>query len=573
MRQVMTKKQLAEDCALLILGAFRRYNEDFRALTQRTGRSFQRQDWQDVQACAVERIDLYDISVGQTQFKVSGLLDELKFDEEVWSLIKARYRELIEPEIDKELHKTYFNSMTRRTFGTVGVNASIEFVNIQRKPTDGIKTPVAIRRYTATESLDETLGQMLRDFELQRAYAQLSGCITFIQSHLSQIYGEDAGPIDFEMLQPHFFRGTRAYIVGRMVHRDEHRPFVLALMHMEGGLVVDAVLTSANAVSILFGFTRSYLHVDLETVGDTVLFLEKILPRKSIDEIYTVLGRAKQGKTERYRSLFRHLKASPDSEQFVVAPGSKGMVMAVFTLPSYDLVFKVIRDRFAYPKTVVRQEVLDSYELVFKHDRAGRLVDAQEFKRLTFDRNRFSQPVLDELLTENANSVIADENTLTIKHLYLERRITPLNLYLNDADPEHAKDIVSDYGQAIKDLSRCNIFPGDLLLKNFGVSRHERVIFYDYDELCLVTDCNFRRIPKPRHDAEEFSSEVWYDVGSNDIFPEQFVSFLGLSGELLAHLKSRHGEILTAEYWQQVKERLQAGEVLDFAPYNQSRYA
>lgn len=569
----MTKKQLAEDCALLIFGAFRDYNKEFRALTQRTGRSFQRQDWQDVQACAVERIDLYDISIGQTQFKVSGLLDELKFDEEVWSLIKARYRELIEPEIDKELHKTYFNSMTRRTFGTVGVNASIEFVNIQSKPTDGITSPVATRCYTAKESIHDTLGKMLQDYKLQPPYANPDRCVAFIQTQLRQIYGEEPGAIRFEMLQPHFFRGTRAYIVGRMLHRGEHRPFVLALMHVESGLVVDAVLTSANAVSILFGFTRSYLHVDLETVGDTVLFLEKILPRKSIDEIYTVLGRAKQGKTERYRSLFRHLQASPEQEQFVVAPGSKGMVMAVFTLPSYDLVFKVIRDRFAYPKTVVRQEVLDSYDLVFKHDRAGRLVDAQEFKRLTFDRRRFSQPVLDELLTENTNSVIADEHTLTIKHLYLERRITPLNLYLNDAQPEHAKEIVGDYGQAIKDLSRCNIFPGDLLLKNFGVSRHERVIFYDYDELCLVTDCNFRRIPKPRYDAEEFNAEVWYEVGPNDIFPEQFVSFLGLSGELLAHLKSQHGDILTAEYWQQVKERLEAGEVLDFAPYNRSRYA
>src|SRR6185503_2509662 len=112
--------------------------------------------------------------------------------------------------------------------------------------------------------------------------------------------------------------------------------------------------------------------------------------------------------------------------------------------------------------------------------------------------------------------------------LYTERRMTPLNLYLREVDSRHAQDAIVDYGEAIKDLARTNIFPGDMLLKNFGVTRHRRVIFYDYDELCLLTTCHFRDLPAARDDLEETGAEPWYYVGPHDIFPEEFLTFLGL---------------------------------------------
>ena len=185
-----------------------------------------------------------------------------------------------------------------------------------------------------------------------------------------------------------FYQMTRAYLVGRISGKGWMLPFVLALKNTESGVLIDAVMMDESTVSILFSFTRSYFHADLPHVGQAVVFLKSILPRKPVSELYTVLGRAKQGKTERYRELFRHLQQSTD--QFVHAPGDKGLVMICFTLPSFDVVFKIIRDRFAYPKNILREEVLKKYELVFKHDRAGRLVDAQEFKRLKFPRARFA---------------------------------------------------------------------------------------------------------------------------------------------------------------------------------------
>jgi isocitrate dehydrogenase kinase/phosphatase len=319
----------------------------------------------------------------------------------------------------------------------------------------------------------------------------------------------------------------------------------------------------------VFSFTRSYFHVDLERVAEAVVFLKSILPLKPVSELFTVLGRARQGKTERYRELMRNLERT--SDLFVHAAGERGLVMVCFTLPSFDVVFKVIRDRFAPPKTVLRQEVMDKYRMVFIHDRAGRLVDAQEFRRLRFPRARFAPELLEELRREAVDTVHEDGDDLVIDHMYIERRMTPLNLHLREAEPADAERAVIDYGQCIRDLAYTNIFPGDLLLKNFGVTRHGRVIFYDYDELCRVTDCNFREVPPATNEEDEMRGEAWFYVADNDIFPETFISFLGLNDSQRAALLRMHGEILTAAFWRGVQQRLTDGEVLEVLPYHPHR--
>ena len=362
-----------------------------------------------------------------------------------------------------------------------------------------------------------------------------------------------------EVIRPVFYQISRAYLVGRIVGRDFVTPLVIALKNTDGGVLVDAVMLAEDDVSIVFSFTRSYFHVDLERVAEAVVFLKSIMPRKPVSELFTVLGRARQGKTERYRELMRNLDRT--SDQFVHAAGERGLVMVCFTLPSFDVVFKVIRDRFPYPKTVLREEVMAKYQLVFIHDRAGRLVDAQEFRRLRFPRARFAPELLEELRRETADTVHEDGADLVFDHVYIERRMTPLNLYLRAAAAADAERAVLDYGQCIRDLAYTNIFPGDLLLKNFGVTRHGRVIFYDYDELCRVTDCNFRDVPPATNAEDEMRGEAWFYVADNDVFPETFINFLGFNDEQRAALLRMHGEILTAAFWRGVQQRLREGEV------------
>jgi isocitrate dehydrogenase kinase/phosphatase len=297
--------------------------------------------------------------------------------------------------------------------------------------------------------------------------------------------------------------------------------------------------------------------VELGTVRGAVNFLRGLLPDKPVDELYSVLGRVRQGKTERFRYLARHLRRSEDV--FVAAPGDKGLVMLVFTLPSYHLVFKVIRDRFGHSKTVTRQDVIDSYRLVSRHDRAGRLIDTQAFRLLEFPRDRFQPALLEELLRDGSRSVRLEGDRVVLDLVYIERKLRPLNLYLREASRVRVEAAVRDYGAAINELAEINIFPGDMLLKNFGVTRHGRVIFYDFDEIALLTDCNFRRLPKARDDEVALSEDTWFEVGPRDVFPEQFEHFLGMNDELKRQFVAEHGDLLTPQWWRACQERAPAG--------------
>jgi isocitrate dehydrogenase kinase/phosphatase len=361
------------------------------------------------------------------------------------------------------------------------------------------------------------------------------------------------------------YRGKGAYLVGRIFRESVVFPLVLALLNTPGGIVVDAVLSDENDVSILFSFTRSYFHVDVEKPSELVSFLKTIMPRKRIAELYISIGQNKHGKSELYCDMLHHLSRS--DKKFEIAEGERGMVMEVFTMPDYDLVFKVIKDHFTYPKHTTRNEVMGKYDLVFKHDRAGRLVDAQEFEHLKFSRSRFSDELLSVLQRNASQNVIVSQDQVVIGHAYIERRVTPLNIYFKEADEAEARAAAVDYGNAIKDMAGSNIFPGDLLIKNFGVTRHGRVVFYDYDELCLLSVCKFRIKPRSGTYEEEISSEAWFGVGSNDVFPEEFRNFLGLDGTLRDIFIEHHSDLFDAAFWQQVQSRLRSGEIIDVFPY------
>lgn len=559
---------LAARAAALLRDGFADYHARFAAITQRARRRFEERDWAGARSDAVERIELYDRCVGEASTRLADLLGESATDRALWRLIRDGYAALIAELLDQELYKTFFNTLSRRSHRIRGVEPDIEFVALDIEPTDRIAEPVARHAYAASSQLSRTLRSLLEDYSFSVPYRDVADCAAKLAASLAAQLDEWGEPpvIALEMLQTVFYRERRAYLVGRVFGDKRFAPCVIALMNTDEGIRADAVLTRREHIAVLFGYTRSYFHADLPTVGDAVVFLRTLLPRKPVDEIYTVLGRAKQGKTERYRHFFRHLGSVPD-EQFVHAEGERGMVMLVFTLPSYPLVFKLIRDTFAYPKNVARDEVQAKYRLVFHHDRVGRLVDAQEFRFLRFRKSQFDPALLEELLSGCKLSVIDDGDDIVVSHCYIERRLRPLNLYIKEVDEADALRAAIDYGQSIKDLARSNIFPGDLLLKNFGISRTGRAIFYDYDELCLVTECRFRALPTARSDDEEMHHGAWFHVDENDVFPEQFPRFLGLSPAQQQALLDAHGEIFDVRWWLEVQERLRGGGYADVPPY------
>ena len=557
--------------AALILDAFLDYNARFSDITRRAKRRFERRDWKYVRVDAHARIDLYDVCLKETLGRLELLLEERVRSRQIWASMRGEFELLIGPMLDRELPKTFFNSLSRRYFHTSGVAADIEFVALDQEPTAGIEDAVDLHRYSAADGLDAVCERILADYPFANGYADIGACVKVIARTLGQRMRARGGarPHTIELIKTAFFRERRAYLVGRAVARSGITPLVIALVSAEDGVRADAVITEVDQVSLLFSYTRSYFHVDLPTVADIVVFLGGLLPHKPVEELYTVLGRAKQGKTERYRHLFRHLEAHPE-ERLVRADGERGMVMAVFTPKAYPLVFKVIRDQFAYPKDIARRQVEEKYRLVFRYDRIGRLVDAQEYRYLRFPRRQFDEGMLEELLGECAETVVLDGEEVLVRHCYVERRLRPLNLFVREADDEAAVRAMLDYGQSIKDLARSNIFPGDLLLKNFGLTRGGRAIFYDYDELCLLDTCCFRHLPEARDEDETRPLEEWLTVREGDVFPEMFPRFLGVPARLREALIARHGEIFDAEWWREVQQGLARGDYSDIPPYPQS---
>ncbi len=552
--------------AAIIHEAYLAFDEAFSAVTRRAPQRFATRDWRSAQRDAKERLQLYRSAIDAALDELERRLGFTSLPRPGASGLKERFAGLVAGRNDRELAETFFNSVTRRLLQIRGVDPTLEFV--VSDPASGATPPVlAYERHSRAGATSDFLEALLRRARVDAPWAHLKSDARAVAERVEASVGRwPGGALAADVVPALFYRGKGAYLVGRLCGRgDRQLPLVLALLNEREGVRVDAALLDEASASIVFGFTRSYFAVETSCPKALVGFLKSIMPGKRLAELYTALGHNRHGKTELYRELVQHLRDS--AARFELAAGERGMVMAVFTLPSFDLVFKVIRDGFPEPKAITREGVMEKYDFVFRHDRAGRLVDAQEFEHLRFRRARFSEPVLEELLATASGSVTAGEEDVDIRHVYVERRLKPLNLYLAESSPGEARAAVIDYGQAIRDLAATNIFPGDVLLKNFGVTRHGRVVFYDYDELARVTDCRFRRLPVPRDDDEERAAEPWFYVGPNDVFPEEFEPFLGLRPALLSAFRQAHGELLTPEYWRRLQARIESGDIVDIFPY------
>ncbi len=561
-----------EKAAALVVAIYQAYADEFAGVTRRARRRFETRDWRGTQTDAAARLALYRRFLDECEAALRGRLGPAAGDRALWVRARSAFAGLMEERDDAELAETFYNSATRRVLGTVGADPEVECLEFPASGPLERSAPMVFDSWPVGESSREALCAILRRCGWQAPYADLEGDATRgaapVDARLRQL-GWNGEPLRVDVLREPFYRNKGAYLVGRIRGASELVPLVLPLVHRPDGIALDAVLLTADEASIVFGFSWSYFFVDAPHPRGVVTFLRSIMPHKRVDEIYTSIGHNKHGKTELYRNLMRHLDR-PEA-RFAFAEGDEGMVMGVFTLPSFNIVFKIIKDVFGAPKQTTRRRVMDKYHLVFQHDRVGRLADAQEFERLEFRRRCFPDDLLAYLQRVAGESVLVDGERVVVRHCYAERRVTPLNLFLERAEPPAARDAILDYGNAIKDLAGADIFTGDMLLKNFGVTRNGRVICYDYDELCLLRDCRFRRLPPPRSLEDELAAEPWFHVGEMDVFPEEFAAFLVPAGALRDAFLAAHADLLTVEFWQRTQERLRGGEIFDFYPYKQSR--
>jgi len=540
------------EIARTILRGFNKHFEIFRAATREAHDNFIIGAWMDSRRAAIRRISLYDIRTRETIAELRARSDTDKFDPELWQEIKFYYMGLLYHHRQPELAETFYNSVFVGLFERHYYNNDFIFVrpsvSTERLDSDD---PVYHCYYPIREGWRAVLTRLLEDADIGLPFGNLQEDVRNITADMRRhknLPRTLAQHFQIQMLSPTFYRSRSAYLVGRVINGPDRYPFILRVRRGEDGTAyVENLISDRKEVASLFTSARAYFLVDTEVPSAVISFLLGFLQEKTAADLYTQIGFHKQGKAEFYRDFLDHLKRSTDPID--AAPGSEGMVMLVFTLPSYPYVFKVIRDHFRPPKDTTRQRVIDSYHLVKQHDRVGRMSDAWEFSYTAFPLDRFNDEFLNELQTEAASQITIEDDRLIIKHLFIERRLDPLNLYLERADAEGVRHALKEYGDAIFDIAVAGIFPGDLLPKNFGITRYGRVIFYDYDEIVPLVECNFRTIPPPRYPEDEFAAEPWYSISPNDIFPEEFADFLISDPQQRQLLEQLHPGLFQADYW------------------------
>lgn len=563
----------AHDIAQTILAGFDKHYRLFREISAGARDIFERADWAAGHAAQKSRIQMYDQRVSEGVTAVLTRFPEAEHDDTLWPRIKLAYIGLLYNHLQPELAETFYNSVACQVLHRKYYHndyifwrpaASTEFLEGDE--------PIYRCYYPSARGLRRALLEMIADFGLKNRFEHLRRDVLRLARALRAHFPDTWQPtasFQVQALGSLCYRNKAAYIVGRVIDGGREYPFVAPILqNSRGELYIDTLLLSPEHIAILFSFTRAYFMVNMEVPSAYVTFLRSLMPNKPKWEIYTLLGLQKQGKTMFYRDLFHHLQHS--SDKFVVAPGVKGLVMLVFTLPSFPYVFKVIRDFFAPPKDVSRETVKEKYLLVKYHDRVGRMADTLEYSYVALPLDRFSPELLEELKIHAASGIEFEDGRLVIKHMYIERRMTPLNIYLDKADEARKRHAVREYGEAIRDLAGANIFPGDMLLKNFGVTRHGRVVFYDYDEIGYLTEYHFRRIPQARTLDDEMASEPWYAVGPKDVFPEELPTFLFSNRSTRELFLRYHGDLARAEFWIEKQRQIRAGIQQDVFPYPES---
>ena len=560
-----------------IFAGFQAMFKGFLQISNGAQHRFERADWAAVSKSMQERQDVYKRHLRATKDRICLVLGGRSIDLVLWLSVRQCYETYVAGLENGPLSKTFFNSVFGAIFGHETIRNDYIFITCSEqtdKEGDCDDTSMSLSKYNFQFDSRYKLRQILLAYQFSPAFENIDRDVVFIESVINSnlepfSLAPNRLPIDrIDLLPMPLFRNKAAYLLGRIVVDGRNLPFTIALMNnIKAGLYVDAFVVGEDAVSIIFSFTHAYFMAPTDRPIALVNFLSEIMPNKKRFELFNSLGFTRHAKTEFYRFKVSFTRSLSVNQQYKHAVGTPGMVMLVFTLESSDYVYKVIKDQFSPPKDTTREEVVNKYNLVKRLDRIGRMADVYEFHYLAFNLSRFNPELLNDIKRQLSKHIVISGSALVFKHIYVERKMTPLNIYIKNVDDIELERIITEYGDTIKQLAYANIFPGDMLLKNFGVTRHGRVVFYDYDEICQVTDCHFRKTPQALSYEEELSSGVWYDVAPGDVFPEQFQMFFSGNKKIKDFFCKAHSDIFTVDFWLSVQQFINHGHAADVFPY------
>jgi len=562
-----------EEIAKKILVGFSQHYDNIKSASIKVKEYFEKRQWDLIEKESERRLNFYD---EQVKLYCTELKKELEQNERgvgFWRSAKRYYVHLISEHKQPELAETFFNSVFCHLFERSFYNNQYIFT----KPCISInyidmEEPVVNSYIVRDGNIEETITQILESFSFACEFEDLCRDVQRLKDQLYKQFDHiNSDLFEIQIIKSPFIRGKGAYIVGNIVvDLHSNRPILIALLNEENrGIFVDSLVADLRSISSIFSFSRSYFFIDTDYPSAIVEYLRTAIPGKTRADLYSTIGLHKHGKTLLYRHFLKYSKIT--NEKLIIAPGVKGMVMSVFTFPMFPFVFKMINDNFAPPKMGTRKMVKDKYYFVKNHVRIGRLADTWEFSDVAFPIKDIEDSLLEELKTKAPSNILIEDDLLIIKHMYIENKMTPLNLYLETATDEQKEHMIDDYGQAIDELINSNIFPGDMLTKNFGVTRQDRVVFYDYDEITLMSKPNFRKIPEPKTHEQEMASEPWYYVGPDDVFPEEFKYFMFPSPKMKQIFNRNYNKLLDADYWCSIQKRIEAEGVKNYYPYGEER--
>jgi len=571
---------VARKLARSVFAGFEAMFSQFLNITLGAQSRFEQRKYHSVQSAMRERLQVYEREVKNVSEAVRVIAYAELTCPQTWQLAKNIYGDMVQNHENKPIAHTFFNS----TFGAIWDDKKIRTVHLfvlkAKYRSEPRSYESLVSRVSLHNGFNNAVKTLITNQVFRVPFSQLERDVATLQSTLMQGTKQQCKQV-YELINLNdgyieyanslFFRNKACYLIGRCIAKNgDNMPFAIAILNTDEGLKIDAVMMGADQLSLLFGFARTYFMVDTDKPARYVDYLSVLMPHKQRFELFNAIGFIKHAKTEFYRHKVDTTKNSPANFKYVTAPGTPGMVMLVFTIEGLDYVYKVIKDKFSAPKTATKAQVIDKYNFVKQADRVGRLVDTHEFRYLAFDLSRFSDELLEQMKSQIGSSMVISGKALILKHVYVERKMTPLNLYITQCDNKTLERVMHDYGKAIKELAGANIFPGDMLMKNFGVTRWGRVVFYDFDEICPLTDCNFRDVPQTQNALEELSSNSYFDIAENDIFPSQFKVFFSANEIAFNYFNNEHSNLFLATFWQGCQQQVHNGFLPDVYPYKQS---
>ena len=571
---------VARKLARSVFAGFEAMFSQFLNITLGAQSRFEQRQYHSVQSAMRERLQVYEREVKNVSEAVRVIAYAELTCPQTWQLAKNIYGDMVQNHENKPIAHTFFNS----TFGAIWDDKKIRTVHLfvlkAKYRSEPRSYESLVSRVSLHNGFNNAVKTLITNQVFRVPFSHLELDVATLQSTLMQGAKQQCKQV-YELINLNggyieyanslFFRNKACYLIGRCIAKNgDNMPFAIAILNTDEGLKIDAVMMGADQLSLLFGFARTYFMVDTDKPARYVDYLSVLMPHKQRFELFNAIGFIKHAKTEFYRHKVDTTKNSPANFKYVTAPGTPGMVMLVFTIEGLDYVYKVIKDKFSAPKTATKAQVKEKYNFVKQADRVGRLVDTHEFRYLAFDLSRFSDELLEQMKSQIGSSMVISGKALILKHVYVERKMTPLNLYITQCDNKTLERVMHDYGKAIKELAGANIFPGDMLMKNFGVTRWGRVVFYDFDEICPLTDCNFREVPQTQNALEELSSNSYFDIAENDIFPSQFKVFFSANEIAFNYFNNEHSNLFLATFWQGCQQQVHNGYLPDVYPYKQS---